>query len=79
MIAYTDAIDLSTVPTPLILLWLERLNEIQDSHDPTVLTAAGFTIPATISRLDAELLKLPYKAPYATPTKSTGYLVVAKV
>lgn len=79
MIAYSDDIDLSTVPTPLILLWLESLNEIQDSHEPAVLTAAGFTIPAAISRLNAELLKFPYKAPYATPTKSTGHLVVAKV
>lgn len=78
MIAYSDDIDLSTVPTPLILLWLERLNDIQASHDPAVLMAAGFTIPAAISRLDAELLKRPYKAPYATQTKSTGHLVVAK-
>ncbi len=57
MIAYTDTINLTRVSTAQIQLWLERLKMVRDTHDPIVLLDAGFTIPAAITRLEAEIMK----------------------
>lgn len=57
MTAYTNTIDLSTVSTAQLYLWLESLSEVQADHEPQVLADAGFTIPATITHLENELTK----------------------
>ena len=57
MTAYTDTINLTQVSTAQLLLWLERLNMVRDTHEPLVLLDAGFTIPAAIARLEKEIMK----------------------
>lgn len=57
MTAYTDGVDLFTVSTSQILFWLEGLSQVEATYDPETLIDAGFTIPAAITRLKAELMK----------------------
>lgn len=69
MSAYTDIIDLSMVSTAQILLWQEGLNEIRVTYDHQLLVDAGFTIPAAIARLRAELTKRSLRRVYSRPLK----------